>query len=279
MTTQIKHIISKKGSRKDCESICGLIEWASMAIPFMRALIIEFRKTWIKLPFDNSKCNPRDSTQYLQILLQLLSAPLYTPYQHLFITTTPTQHYTTDASGNDCIGGYAGLPSKFGKTGAAWFFTQPLIKCHILTNETNKTNEFNTTFLELLGLYYVLRTALTIPHDSNIIWWTDSMSGTICWEKQSSTHIPTNRILIAIATHCARNHILVQAKHIKRDDNVTADMLTHANTSLFCKTQGSRMENLRSVPNSAVNKARSIRYPLLAQPSPSPASTQTMLMD
>jgi hypothetical protein len=187
-----------------------------------------------------------------------------------------TINYTTDASGVDCIGGYNGLPSKFGKTGATWFFSQPLHKIHILSNSSKASNEFNTTFLELLGLYYVLRTAYTEAHHACVNWWTDSMSGTICWAKQSSSHIPTNRILIAIATYCAHNHILVHAKHVKRDDNVAADMLTHADFNSFCELQGSALSNKRSVPCSAIAKSKRIKLPSMGQLSPSTALMSTM---
>jgi hypothetical protein len=279
MTLQVRHIISGKATRKEAESLCGLVEWGALAIPIMKALIVEFRKRWVPLPFDTSICKPGDTASYLDLLLTMLSTPLYTPYQHLFVLTEPTLHYTTDASGNDAIGGYAGLPSKFGCTGADWFFTQPLHSFHVLTNESTKTNEFNTTFLELLGLYYVLHTAHTTPHNHSVVWWTDSLSGTICWEKQSSTHIPTNRILIQIALYCAKHHILVQARHIHREHNTTADMLTHALIDDFCKTQGATKESQRSVPNRAINKSKSIRFRSLAHSSPLKASTNTTPMD
>ena len=261
MTVDLKYIIANRATRKDAEKFCGVVEWASMAVPFMRALIVEFRKTWTVLKFDNAKCKPGRSVSYLNQLLDLLAKPLYTPYSHLFCLEEPTLNFTTDASGVDCIGGYVGLPSKFGKTGADWFFHQRLHKAHVLQTTTGAVHEFNTMFLELMGLYYVLMVAESTAWNQAVRWWTDSLSAVIVWKKQCSTHVPTNRLIILIARYCATHHILVLATHVLREDNKTADILTHAHTSLFCATQGSKLTNKRNVPDMAVRKTKNITYP------------------
>jgi hypothetical protein len=261
-------------TRKEAESMSGLVEWVATAIPHLPSTIAEYRKQWVPLEHDNSKVAAGPARPHLLTLLDLLAFPMFTPYRVLLCLEKPTAELTTDASGKDGIGGYLGLPEFFGELGCKTYFYEPLRQQQKVTGKTRKDDETCMQFLELLGLFYILSATKQQLRNQSVRWWTDSLSAVNCWQKQSSKDFHTNSLLVALSSLTIRNGIHVQAVHIHRELSRSADALTHNSLALFANLQAVSESDLvkLKVPQRAVTRALSLQSPLEQPKSHSKAS-------
>ena len=111
-------------------------------------------------------------------------------------------------------------------------------------------------------MYYALIVANGELDKKLVRWWCDSEGAITVWKKQSSTHVPTSRLLSLMAVFVIRRAIVVEAVHIRREQSVTADMLTHGDEINFCRVQGAEQESRRTVPRAAVGRVTSPQFRL-----------------
>jgi hypothetical protein len=97
-------------------------------------------------------------------------------------------------------------------------------------------NEYSssTAFLELMGLWYAIKTFTHRVKGLVVEWVTDSLTAKNAWTNQKSKSLPIAHLLASIARIAILRNVLITATWIPREQNVGADHLTHARITEFC---------------------------------------------
>jgi len=196
----------------------------------------------------------------MQRLIRHFDAPRMVPFYKLFKLTPHQVDLFTDASGNDCFGGYMdGL-----------FWSEPLTAEQVLPTtivakdkdgEDHSELSLATLYLELVAIYYMIIVARRRLHNKIVRWTTDAQAAAQAWLKQSSKHKATNRLLVLMGDHCTAHSVIMEARWVPREQNTLADMPTHNLTDRCCELTDAISTQQVQVPRWAVKKVARIQGP------------------
>ena len=253
--------VQSGADRKHVESLVGSIEWVAAITPHIRALILTLRKAMLAVKKDTDPV-PTDPEMIadMQRLIRHFDAPRMVPFYKLFKLTPHQVDLFTDASGNDCFGGYMdGL-----------FWSEPLTAEQVLPTtivakdkdgEDHSELSLATLYLELVAIYYMIIVARRRLHNKIVRWTTDAQAAAQAWHKQSSKHKATNRLLVLMGDYCTAHSIIMEARWVPREQNTLADMLTHNLTDRYCELTDAIATQQVQVPRWAVKKVARIQGP------------------
>jgi hypothetical protein len=193
------------------EHLCCADLWLAVHVPAVRACVFAAELT--NAPIVWSTEARLDLERFRSRLGNTDYAPAARFADHFIIPSADTITMFSDASGKDTLGVGGYTPTVY--SCAYWSQLPPWL----LDERYSSTGA-----IELVGL---LLMAIICPSDATVCWVTDSEAADGAWTKLRSPAPLCNSILKLTQGVLARKRTLVHSRHVPREQNTLADILSH----------------------------------------------------
>jgi hypothetical protein len=199
------------------EHLCCADLWLAVHVPAIRACVFAAEFTNSSITWSTEA--KTDLERFKQRLDNADYAPAARFADHFIVPDATTITVYSDASGKDTrgVGGYT--PTLYS---CAHWSELPVW----LLDERHSS----TGAIELVGL---LLMAIICPAHATVCWVTDSEAADGAWTKLRSPAPLCNAILKLIQGVLARKRTLVHSRHVTRDLNTLADILSHCDHKTY----------------------------------------------
>jgi hypothetical protein len=199
------------------EHLCCADLWLSVHVPAIRACVFAAEST--NAPVTWSTEARSDLDRFHRRLTNTDYAPKARFADHFIISDPDTVTMFSDASGKATLGVGGYTPTVY--SCARW---------SSLPSWLLEPRNYSTGAIELVGL---LLMAIICPARATVCWVTDSEAADGAWSKLRSPAPLCNAILKLIQGVLARKQTLVHSRHVPREQNVLADILSHCDHKTY----------------------------------------------
>jgi hypothetical protein len=199
------------------EHLCCADLWLAVHVPAIRTCV--FAAEFTNAPICWSTEARSDLERFRSRLDNTDSVPTARFADHFIVPDESTITVFSDASGKDTLGVGGYTPTVYS---CAYWSELP---SWLLDERFSSTGA-----IELVGL---LLMAIICPANAMICWVTDSEAADGAWSKLRSPAPLCNAILKLIQGVLARKRTLVHSRHVTRDLNTLADILSHCDHETY----------------------------------------------
>lgn len=160
-------------------------------------------------------------------------AAIWTPFNSLFLTKTPTVTIQTDASGDPNLG-VGGCLTESGMPIKAFAYSWSDLFGDLKAKVFEK-GFYSTAYIELVGLYVALDFVSRHHHGQGIRWLTDSEAGSKAWSNRRSSSANLNHVIKDVGFVLARTGCTIASSWVSREhpSAVAADHLSRLDVLSF----------------------------------------------
>ena len=199
------------------EHLCCADLWLSVHVPAIRACVFAAETT--NAPITWSTEARSDLERFHRRLTNTDYAPTARFADHFIVPDPDMVTVFSDASGKDTLGVGGYTPTVY--SCAKW---------SDLPSWLLDPRHYSTGAIELVGL---LLMAIICPPHATVCWVTDSEAADGAWSKLRSPAPLCNAILKLIQGVLAHKRTLVHSRHVPREQNVLADILSHCDHKTY----------------------------------------------
>ena len=219
--------LSGKMIRKDAEAMVGRMEHLAVAIIQVAPLLPSLHASIHANPNRGAKVqwsteSRSDLQRWQEMLRETLGASLWCPFFHHFAVTEPVADIYTDGSGNQGAGGH---------TTAFWYSEPWETRMRISMIEPGFVD--NSTWAEVVALYYMLEASRNLFDGGVVRWCTDSDASAHIQRKVRAKNPRINRVVKLIALWAQKHSVAIICRWLPRAQNKLADMLSKGETRAF----------------------------------------------
>jgi hypothetical protein len=199
------------------EHLCCADLWLSVHVPAIRACV--FAAEFTNAPITWSSEAKSDLERFRHRIGCTDYAPTARFADHFIVPDPMTVTVYSDASGKDTLGVGGYTPTIYS-----------CVRWSDLPSWLLDTKYSSTGAIELVGL---LLMAIICPANATVCWVTDSEAADGAWSNLRSPAPLCNAILKLIQFNLARKRTLVHSRHVPREKNTLADILSHCDHKTY----------------------------------------------
>lgn len=207
------------------------LQWQSLVgtLSFLSQVVLPGRAFMSRISTNLKSSNywihvGEDTKEDIRSWIMFIRSRMFKPFRMFDITTLPTLHVFTDASGSLGFGAILGSSWFFGAWDDDWWLNQ------------------NIMLLELYPIWLAIQIWGCRLSNACVMFHTDNQALVPAIQNRTSRLRPINRLLRDISLASMKYNILIKVKHIAGVENYMADHLSRLQVLVFRERAGPTME-------------------------------------